>query len=71
MLIEDIVEDEVALWTEGSISWIYVNRGYYQGNMVQFVDGAFHPCVGVLLGAAYLPAGYRRFSIVWLLFRVF
>ena len=31
MLVEDIVEDEGALWTEGSILWLSVNRGSYQG----------------------------------------
>ena len=53
MLIEDIVEDEGALCTEGSIICLFINRGYYQGNMVQVVYGAFCTCVGVSLGAAF------------------
>ena len=49
----EIVEDEGALWTEGSISCISVNRGYYTGKRVQVVDSEFCPCVGVSLGLAF------------------
>ena len=34
ILIEEIVEDEGALWTEGLISWISSNRGSSQGTGV-------------------------------------
>ena len=43
MLTEEIVEDEGALWTEGSISWLSMNIGSYQGKRVKSVDGAFFP----------------------------
>ena len=69
MLIEDIVEDEGSLWTEGSISWLSINISYYNGKRVQVAGGDFCPCidVGVLLGAAYFTAGSRSVSSVWLL----
>ena len=41
MLIEEIIEDEGVLWTEGSISQKSFNVGYYHGKMIQFVNGAF------------------------------
>ena len=41
MLIGEIAEDEGALWTEVSISWISIIRCSYHGNNVQVVDGAF------------------------------
>ena len=47
MLIEDIVEDDGALWTEGIISWLSINRGSYHGKNVQVVNGTFFPCVGI------------------------
>ena len=47
MLIEEIVEDERALWTEGSISWIFINIGSCHDNRVQVVNGDFFPCVGI------------------------
>ena len=47
MLIKDIVEDEVALWTKGSISWLSINRGSYQDNRVNIVGDAFRPFVGI------------------------
>ena len=53
MLIEEIVEDEGAILTEGRTSWIYINIGSYQGKMVHVVDCAFRPCVGVSSGAAF------------------
>ena len=52
-LIKNIVEDEGAIFNVGSISWISINGGSYQENRVHVVDIYFHPCVGVLLGAAY------------------
>ena len=48
ILIEDIVEDEVALWTEGVVSWIFIIRGSSQGTRVKDVDYAFRNCVNVL-----------------------
>ena len=60
MLIEEIVEDEGALWTEESSSWLSMNRGSCQGKRVHVVEGALHPCVGVSLGGGVLS--------VWLLF---
>ena len=53
MFVENIVEDEVSLWTEGGISWLSINRGYSQGKRVHIVNGDFRPCIGVLSGAAY------------------
>ena len=53
MLIEDIVEDEGALWTEGVISWLSINIGSYQGKRLQIVNGNFHPCVGIFPGSVY------------------
>ena len=56
MLIEDIVEDERALWSEGSISWLSINIGSYQGKRLHVVDGDFLSCVsvgGVSSGGAY------------------
>ena len=53
MLIKDIFEDEGALWSEGSISWIFINGGSYQENRVQVADDNFCTCVGLSLGAAF------------------
>ena len=53
MFNEDIVEDQREICTEGDISWLSINIGSYQGNMVQVVDGEFFPCVGVLMGAEF------------------
>ena len=41
MFIDEIVEDERALWTEGSISWLSINRGSYQGKRLKIVDSDF------------------------------
>ena len=41
MLIEYIVEDEGALWTEGSIPWLSINRVSHHGKRVQVVDCEF------------------------------
>ena len=71
MLIKEIVEDEGALRTEGSISWISINIGSYRGKSIHVVDGAFHTCVGVSPGAVHLRAGYRSVSSVWFPFCVF
>ena len=70
-LIEEIVEDEGAIWTDERISWISINRGYYHYNKVQVVDGALCSCVGVLLGAVYCRAGSRSVLSAWLPFCVF
>ena len=53
MLIEEIVEDEGALWNEGIILCLFINRGYYQVNMLQVVYGAFCNCSGVSPGATF------------------
>ena len=71
MLINEIVEDEGALWTEGSISWISNNRGSYHGKKVQIVDGSFYPCVSVLSGEAYCWVGSRSVLSICLNFCVF
>ena len=48
MLIEEIVEDKGSLWTYGRISWLSINRGFYEVNkvhvfMVPFVlASAYH-----------------------------
>ena len=47
MLIEKIVEYEVALWTEGRISWLSINIGYNHGKKLHVVDFSFCLCVGV------------------------
>ena len=61
MLIEDIVEDEGALWTEGVFSWLSINIGSSQGKRLQVVDGNFHPCVGISPGSAYCwGRGFER-----------
>ena len=41
MFIEEIVEDEGVLLTEGIISWLFINRSYYQVKTVQVFDDAF------------------------------
>ena len=46
MLIEEIVENEGELWTEGSISWLSIHKGPYHGKRVQVVYGDFLPCIG-------------------------
>ena len=51
--IEEIFEDEGALWTEGRISWISINRDSYQINKVQVVNGFFCTYAGVLLGVDF------------------
>ena len=53
MLIEEIVEDEGAIWTDRSISWLSVNRGSSQDKRIQVVYGEFFPCVDVFSGAVY------------------
>ena len=57
MLIEDIVEEEGALWTEGRILWLYINRCYYQVKRVQFLNSSYHLYVGVSSGAAFRASG--------------
>ena len=47
MLIEEIVEDEGELCTEGRILWISNNRGSSQGNMIQVLNGVFFGSIGV------------------------
>ena len=49
-LIDEIVEDDGALWTECSISCLSINIRSYQGNRVQVVDGSFCTCVGLFWG---------------------
>ena len=60
-LIEEIVEDEGAIWTDERISWISINRGYnitirYRSWMVPFVlvlVSCWGRCiVGRVLGAS-------------------
>ena len=58
MLIKDIVEDEGALYTEGRILWLYINRGSYQGKRVQVFDDAFRLCVSVSLRVAFRVPGF-------------
>ena len=53
MLIEAVVEDKGALWTEGCISWISSDIVSYKGMRLQVVDIAFLPCVVVPSGAEY------------------
>ena len=53
MLIEEIVEDKGALWTEGIIFWLTINGVSYQVKRVQVADGAFCPCVDVSSGVAF------------------
>ena len=53
MLIEEIVEDEGAIWTDRSISWLSVNRGSSQDKRIQVVYGEFFPCIDVFSGAVY------------------
>ena len=57
ILTEEIVEDEGSTWTEGSISWISINRGSYKFKSVHVVDGDF--CTSV---------GKGGFLSAWLLF---
>ena len=64
MLIEDIFEDEGEPWTEGRISWLPINTGYYHYKMVQVVYGAFRSCIGVSLGAAYRCTGSQSVSSI-------
>ena len=54
MLIKEIVEDEVDLFIEGSISGLSINICYYQGSIVQVVDGSFCSCAGVFLKEIFL-----------------
>ena len=53
MLIEDIVEDEGAFWTDGTFSWLFINKSYYLENRVQAVDGTVSPYADVSLEAAF------------------
>ena len=53
VLIDDIVEDEGSLWTQGIILWISTNRGYYKGKRVQVFDGDFCHCNAVLQGVTH------------------
>ena len=53
MLIEEIVEDEGAIWTDRSISWLSVNRGSSQDKRIQVVYGELFPCIDVFSGAVY------------------
>ena len=57
MLVKEVVEGEGALWTEGIISWLSINRITYQVNRIKFVDGAFHPCGGVSLRVEFQASG--------------
>ena len=43
MLIEEIIEDEGAIWTDGKISWLSIHRGYYHYKIVHVVNGTFRP----------------------------
>ena len=53
MLLEDIVEDEGKLWTEGRISWISINRGSSKVKRLHVFDGALCPCVDVSPGGSF------------------
>ena len=53
MFTKEIVEDKGALWSEGIISWLYINRGSYKCNGVKVVDGNFSSCIGVSSGSAF------------------
>ena len=67
MLVEDIDEDEGALWTEGSISCLYIYIGYYRGKSSQVFCGTFCNCGGI--GGASSEGGciIRRFiGSAWL-----
>ena len=57
MLIEEIVEDKGSLWTYGRISWLSINRGFYEVNKVHVFYGAFRPCVGISRGTVYCFRG--------------
>ena len=57
MMTKEIVEDEVALFTERIISVLSINIFYYQGNIVQVVDSSFCFCISVLLGASFCAPG--------------
>ena len=56
-LIKEVVENEGELWTEGSISWLSINRGYYQVNMVQVIDSSILPRPVVLSVVALQSSG--------------
>ena len=56
-LIGEIAEDEGALWTKSSISWISINMNYYQGNILQVDDGGFICSARVSLGAILRESG--------------
>ena len=73
LCLEEIVEYEGPLCTEGSISWLSTNIGSCQRNMVQVVCGYFSSFVGVsvLLGSAYCQSVFWSVSSIWFLFRVF
>ena len=57
MMTKEIVEDEVALFTERIISGLSINIFYYQGNIVQVVDSYFCFCISVLLGESFCAPG--------------
>ena len=59
MLIEDIVEYEGTLWTDGRISYISINRLSYKFKRVQVFNSAFLPCIGagVNLGEEFRAPG--------------
>ena len=56
-LIEENVENEVALWTKEVISLLSINRGSSQCMRVQVIDFAFHHFVNVLQGAEVYASG--------------
>ena len=73
MLIGNIFEYEGALCTEGSISWLSINRGSYQGKGLQVVHGVFCSCVSVSVvfsGVEYCQVGSQSVSSVWFPFCV-
>ena len=63
LLIDEIVEDEGTLWTDGIISWISINIGSHKGKRVQFTDDAFCSCVVISLGEVF-----RASSLIFLFF---
>ena len=71
ILIEEIFEDEGALLTKGSISWLSIDRGSYHDKRVQVVDGDFLHFFGVLFGAVYCWSSSRIVLCIWLPFCVF
>ena len=61
ILIDDIVEDKREIWTEGSSSLVYTNRGSYIPSRIfnMVVDGGLRHWVSVVAATGGIVSRYR------------